>query len=82
MEQQKRRIINERNFIAKILFEAEKNILTEEIVSDCLKILKSEPIKQQIKDIRIRIREKELKGQDSGLELKELTKLQKALNEI
>ena len=74
--------VNERNFVAKILFETEKNILTEEIVSDCLKILKSEPIKQQIKDIRIRIREKELKGQDSGLELKELTKLQKALNEI
>lgn len=74
--------VNERNFVAKILFETEKNILTEEIVSDCLKILKSEPIKQQIKDIRIQIREKELKGQDSGLELKELTKLQKALNEI
>jgi len=74
--------INERNFIAKILFEAEKNILIEEIVSDCLKILKSEPIKQQIKNIRIQIREKELKGQDSDFELKELTKLQKALDEI
>lgn len=74
--------VNERNFIAKILFETEKNILTEKIVSDCLKILKSEPIKQQVKDIRIQIREKELKGQDYGLELEELTKLQKTLDEI
>ena len=30
----------------------------------------------------IQIREKELKGQDSDFELKELTKLQKALDEI
>jgi DNA primase len=74
--------IKERNFVAKILFESEKNILTEEIVSDCLKILKSDPIKQQIKDIRIQIRERELKGQDSEHELKKLTKLQNALNEI
>jgi|TARA_B110000467_G_scaffold47125_1_gene43100 DNA primase len=73
---------NEKNFIAKILFESEKNILTEEIVSDCLKILKSEPIKEQIKDIRIKIREKESKGQDSMQELNKLTTLRKALDEI
>jgi hypothetical protein len=47
-----------------------------------LKILKSEPIKEQIKDIRIKIREKESKGQDSMQELNKLTTLRKALDEI
>ena len=63
-------------------FESEKNILTEEIVTDCLKILKSEPIRLEIKDVRIQIREKESKGQDSSQELNKLADLQKALNEI
>jgi len=73
---------NERNSITRILFQSEKNILTEEIVSDCLKILKSDPIKQEIKDIRIQIREKELKGQDSSQDLNKLTLLRKDLDEI
>ena len=73
---------NDRNSITQILFESEKNILTEEIVTDCLKILKSEPIRLEIKDVRIQIREKESKGQDSSQELNKLTDLQKALNEI
>jgi hypothetical protein len=73
---------NDRNSIAQILFESEKNILTEEIVTDCLKILKSEPIKLKIKDVRMQIREKESKGQDSSQELNKLAYLQKELNEI
>ena len=73
---------SDRNSIAQILFESEKNILTEEIVTDCLKILKSEPIRLEIKDVRIQVREKESKGQDSSQELNKLADLQKALNEI
>ena len=74
--------VNDRNSIAQILFESEKNILTEEIVMDCLKILKSEPIKLEIKDVRMQIREKESKGQDSSQDLNKLANLQKELNEI
>ena len=50
---------NEREFITKMLFETVSETSIEEIVFDCLKILKSEPIKQQISDIRVKIREKE-----------------------
>ena len=39
---------NERDSIAQILFNDNQNSLSEEIVSDCIKILKSEPIKNKI----------------------------------
>ena len=73
---------NERNFITKMLFETVNETATEEIVFDCLKILKSEPIKQQISDIRVKIREKELKGENSLEELTSLAELRKKLNDL
>jgi len=73
---------NEREFITKMFFESASETSTEEIVYDCLKILKSEPIKQQISDIRIRIREKESKGESSFNELTSLAKLRKKLNDL
>ena len=65
-----------------MLFETVNETSFEEIVFDCLKILKSEPIKQQISEIRIKIREKESKGQDSIKELRALAELRKELNAI
>ena len=65
-----------------MLFETVNETYFEEIVFDCLKILKSEPIKQQISEIRIKIREKESKGQDSIKELRALAELRKELNAI
>ena len=73
---------NERNFVAKILFNQINNMYSEEIVSDCLKILKSDPIKKQINDLRINIREKESKGEDTMDELNSIANLREKLNEF
>ena len=73
---------NERDFITKMLFETVNETSFEEIVFDCLKILKSEPINEQIKKIRIKIREKESNGQDSNKELAALVGLRKELNDL
>ena len=73
---------NERDFITKMLFETVNETSFEEIVFDCLKILKSEPINEQIKKIRIKIREKESNGQDSIKELTALSGLRKELNDL
>jgi len=73
---------NERDFITKMLFNNSSETSVEEIVFDCLKILKSEPLKQQITEIRVKIREKESKGQESLKELSVLTALRKELNDV
>ena len=46
------------------------------------KSLKREPINEQIKKIRIKIREKESNGQDSSKELTALAGLRKELNDL
>ena len=73
---------DERSYITKILFNKDKNSSYEEIVSDCLKILKSEPIKEKISSLRVIIREKELNGHDPTEELNEINKLQLELNAL
>ena len=73
---------NEREFITKMFFETVSETSIEEIVFDCLKILKSDPIKQQISDIRVKIREKESKGENSFKELTSLAELRKKLNDL
>jgi len=73
---------NERNYITKILFNKDQSSSYEEIVYDCLKILKSDPIKEKISSLRIMIREKELNGQDPTEELNKINKLQLELNEL
>ena len=73
---------NERDSIAQILFNDNQNSLSEEIVSDCIKILKSEPIKNKISSLRILIREKESIGGNPSEELNEITKLRKELNDF
>ena len=71
---------NERDSVAQILFAEDENISFEEIVSDCLKILKSEPLKEKIYSLRGQIREKESKGENILEELSAITKLREELN--
>jgi len=73
---------NERDSITQILFTKDQNSLSEEIVSDCIKILKSEPIKDKISALRLKIREKESMGEDPTEELNAITKLRLELNEL
>jgi len=71
---------NERDYVARILFNQVQSNSVEKIVSDCLKILKSEPLKQKINVLRIQIREKESKGEDPMQELSAIANLRKELN--
>jgi DNA primase len=73
---------NERDSIAQILFTKDQNSGSEQIVSDCIKILKSEPLKEKISALRIDIREKESKGQNPAKELDAITKLRMKINDL
>ncbi len=73
---------HERDSVAQILFAETQNIPPEQIVSDCLKILKSMPLKERIQSLRIQIREKESNGDDPQKELDQVIKLQQELNDI
>ena len=73
---------NERDSVAQILFAEDESISFEEIVSDCLKILKSEPLKEKIFTLRGQIREKESKGENILEELSAITKLREELNDL
>ena len=72
----------EKGTITKILMEDLGNVEAEEIVSDCLKILISAPIKEKIKALRINIKEKELRGEDPSIDIFSLEKYRKKLNEF
>ena len=72
----------ERDSVAEILFTEVQNIPPEQIVTDCLKILKSIPLKDRIQSLRIIIRDKEAKGEDPEDELNEVIRLRQELNEI
>ena len=72
----------EKGTIIKILMEDLGNVEAEEIVSDCLKILISAPIKEKIKALRVNIKEKELRGEDPSIDIFSLEKYRKKLNEF
>ena len=71
---------NDHNSIAQVLFTEDEIIEPEQIVTDCLKILKSRPIKDKIESLRGMIRKKETNGENSDLEINEVLKLQNELN--
>ena len=71
---------NDHNSIAQVLFTEDEIIEPEQIVTDCLKILKSRPIKDKIESLRGMIRKKETKGENSEVEINEVIKLQNKLN--
>ena len=73
---------DERDSVVKILFNEDQNISSEEIVYDCMKILKSEPIKEEIQSLRVQMRDKESKGEETIKEVAKITVLRKRLNEI
>ena len=73
---------NERDSIAQILFTKDQNSISEEIVSDCIKILKLEPLKEKISALRIDIREKESRGESPVKELEAITKLRIKINDL
>ena len=69
----------ERTLISKILIDEKNKEITEQIVIDCIRTLKSVPIKREIKNLRAIIKQKELEGHDSIKELKEIVFLQNKL---
>jgi DNA primase len=72
----------ERELISKLLMDDKSNESTEQIVNDCLRTLKSVPIKNKITNLRDVIQRKEASGEDSIKELKDIMILQNQLNEI
>ena len=72
----------ERELISKLLMDDKSNESTEQIVIDCLRTLKSVPIKNKITNLRDVIQKKEASGENSNKELKDIMILQNQLNEI
>ena len=72
----------ERELISKLLIDDKSNESTEQIVIDCLRTLKSVPIKNKITNLRNVIQKKESAGENSNKELKDIMILQNQLNEI
>ena len=72
----------ERELISKLLIDEKSNESTEQIVIDCLRTLKSVPIKNKITNLRDVIQKKESAGEDSNKELKDIMILQNQLNDI
>tara|TARA_Y100001934_G_scaffold62574_1_gene77674 strand:- start:347 stop:1000 length:654 start_codon:yes stop_codon:yes gene_type:complete len=72
----------ERELISKLLMDDKSNESTEQIVIDCLRTLKSVPIKNKITNLRDVIQRKEASGENSNKELKDIMILQNQLNEI
>ena len=69
----------ERTLLSKLLIDEKNKEITEQIVIDCIRTLKSVPIKREIKNLRAIIKQKELEGHDSIKELKEIVFLQNKL---
>ena len=72
----------ERELISKLLIDDKSNESTEQIVIDCLRTLKSVPIKNEINNLRDIIKKKESAGENSNKELKDIMILQNELNQI
>ena len=72
----------EREFISKLLIDEKKDACSEQIVIDCLKTLKSVPIKNKINELRAIVQNKEFSGHSPNEELREIMSLQNQLNGI
>ena len=72
----------DRELISKIIMEEEPQEDPEKAVTDCLYALKSFPLKEKVKDARIRIRDMEVKSEDADEAIIELAKLRQELREI
>jgi len=72
----------EREHISQILMSDQKIELPESVVQECLKTLKTQPIKEKIEEARLNIRDLEAAGKDSSKLILEVGKLQKELHSI
>jgi len=70
----------ERELLSKLLIDDKNSSSSEQIVIDCLRTLKSVPIKNKINKLRDIIQSKELSGQNPSEELKEIMRLQNKLS--
>lgn len=69
----------ERDIVTKILMEADQLINMNQLVRDCLRTLKRQPLKDEIRSIRLKIRELEAAGKDTTELLLKLAELQQKL---
>lgn len=69
----------ERDIVTKILMEADQLINMNQLVRDCLRTLKRQPLKDEIRSIRLKIRELEAAGKDATELLLKLAELQQKL---
>ena len=70
----------ERELISKLLIDEKKDVSSEQIIIDCLKTLKTAPIKNKINELRAIVQNKELSGHSPSKELREIMSLQNQLN--
>ena len=71
---------NERELVTKILMDELFETDLEIAISDYVKVLRFTPVKEQIKELRLEIRELERQGEDQTEKVLELTRLQKEMN--
>jgi DNA primase len=72
----------EQELVTKILMEDSYNADFEQEIADYVKVLKTTPIKNRIRELRLNIREIEHKGKDPADSVLELSTLQKELSEL
>ncbi len=72
----------QRDLASKILFEAENHTTTFQATVDCIITLEKAPLKEQISQQRIKLRELEQKGEDASDILTEVISLQSQLNSL
>ena len=70
----------EREIISKTLMDDDNTSSIIQMAQECLKTLEKVSIKEKIKQLRIKIREMESKGQDTTYLMKEIVEMQKLLH--
>ena len=73
---------SERDMATKVLFETTAHTESLRVAVDCLITLEKAPLKQNITQQRVRLREMERKGEDASSTLAEVIKLQNQLKEL
>jgi DNA primase len=69
----------ERDIVTKILMESDQLVNTLQLAQDCLRTLKQQPIKEEIRELRLKIRDLETAGKDPTDLLRQVAKLQQKL---
>ena len=72
--------LEEREIISKTLMDEDNTSSIIQMAEECLKTLRKVSVKEKIKQMRLKIREMELKKQDTSNLMKEIVELQKELH--